>query len=910
MKASSSVPIKPAGACILPQRTPFAPDWPDWPPVEGSANNPAPEPARQKLGRVESDTVASKGCSSEVRVAGSVVLSLGLWSAPAGAQMPAVDFWNDIEPILRQHCQGCHGETVRSGGLRLDNSRDATHGGHSGVAIEPGDGAGSLLVRMLSRPLREGGPMPLASDPLSVDQIRLLTVWIDQGAPWPAARPASSHWAFQRPVRPTVPGVRGGGWVRNPIDSFVKARLEAEGIRPSPEADPATLLRRMSLDLTGLPPAPDWVKRMETGADSYGDLVGRLLASPHHGEMQALHWLDQARFGESDGYQADYIRPFAWRWRHWVVDAFNRNLSFDRFTIEQIAGDLIPGATLEQRVATGFHRNSLHNREGGFPIEMDRVERTVERTSAVSTVWLGLTVGCARCHDHKFDPISQKDFYELYAFFNTATEADIDAPLPGELEPYGLRRPQFELQRAELFERYRIPELQAYWERMILAAATDAGSDLEPIWKILWDLLLFELDGGTETVRTPVRLRTPKQQDRLSRYFVRNVVGGYDFQAPEGYEDLDFKELREEYKRLEAAFPPLTQGYTMVTSPSPPQTRILLRGDYRRPGDPVVPAAPAVLPSIPAAVPDRLMLANWLVSPQNPLTARVTVNRVWQQYFGTGLVSTPEDFGTRGDPPSHPDLLDWLAVEFMESGWDLKVLHRLIVTSSTYRQSSEVRPELMEIDPSNRLLARQSRVRLPAETIRDAAFAAAGNLDRRIGGASVRPYLPEGATEIGFGNFVQWPQSVGADNYRRGLYIFRQRTLPYPQLATFDAPDTVQVACKRDRSTTPLQALTLLNDPVFAEAASLLARRLVREGGVNPGDRIRYAFELCLSRDPSPAEVDRLLEYYESQRRIFAHEAAKASQQEPRTTLDDVESNTWTAVASVLLNLTEFLTRS
>ena len=590
--------------------------------------------------------------------------------------------------------------------------------------------------------------MPLGADPLAPAQIELLAGWIDLGAPWPEdpvergqPRVATTHWAFEGPDRPRIPPTVDKSWIRNPIDSFVMARLEAQGLPPSPEAHPTALLRRLSLDLTGLPPTPYEIERLVDGSETYRRAVERLLASPHHGEMQALHWLDQARFGESDGYQADYIRPFAWRWRHWVIDAFNRNIGFDRFTIEQIAGDLLTGATVEQRVATGFHRNSLQNREGGFPIEMDRVERTVERTSAVATVWLGLTAGCARCHDHKFDPITQKDFYGLYAFFNAATETDIDAPLTGELGPYLDRRPKFEELRAGLFERYRVPELQAYWERRILEAATDPGSDLEPIWKILWDLLLFELDGGTETIRTPVRLRTPKQSDRLSSYFVRNVVGGYDFQTPDGYEDLDFAELKREYKELEESFPALTQAYTMTANPSPPETRLLVRGDYRRPGMPVQPAAPSALPSLPEGRPDRLLLARWLVSGENPLTARVAVNRVWQQYFGTGLVSTSEDFGTRGEHPSHPDLLDWLAVEFMESGWDLKALHRMIVTSSTYRQSSDLRPELLEVDPSNRLLARQSRVRLPAEIIRDAAFAAAGRLDRSIGGSKC-PAIP------------------------------------------------------------------------------------------------------------------------------------------------------------------------
>ncbi|MDE0628777.1 MAG: DUF1549 domain-containing protein, partial [Bryobacterales bacterium] len=526
-------------------------------------------------------------------------IALALCALSASAQTPDVDFRRDIEPILRQRCQGCHGESVQSAGLRLDNRRDAVRGGQSGAAIRPGDAAGSLLVRMLVRSASEGPVMPLGSDRLTEPHIDLLTGWIDQGAPWPedAGVPSKeprpeTHWAFERPVRAAVPRVRAAAWVRNPIDSFVAARLEKEGIQPSPDAPSPALLRRLSLDLTGLPPSLDEIERIESGRETYEQAAERLVASPHRGEMQALHWLDQARFGESDGYQADYIRPFAWRWRHWVIDAFNRNLGFDRFTVEQVAGDLLPGATLEQRVATGFHRNALHNREGGFPIEMDRVERAVERTATLATVWLGLTAGCARCHDHKFDPVSQKDFYGLYAFFNTAVEADIDAPLPGELEPWKKRRPEFERRRAELFERYRVPELQRYWEQRILESATDPDSPLEPIWKILWDLLLFELDGGTETVRTAARLRTAKQSDLLSGYFVRNVVGGYDFPTPQGYEDLDFKKLRREFSEIEEAFPSLTQAYVMADSPNPPDTRLLVRGDYRRPGDRVEPSAP------------------------------------------------------------------------------------------------------------------------------------------------------------------------------------------------------------------------------------------------------------------------------------------------------------------------------
>ena len=838
-------------------------------------------------------------------------------SAAAAAEPPRIDFRQDIEPIFREHCIACHGSGQRSGGLSLDSRADAMQGGHSGPAISPGDSSGSRLLAMLVRSADDGPVMPLGRDRLPPDQIALVSAWIDQGAPWPQSgspRQAPSrpvHWSFVPPTRPRVPLVENAAWVRNPIDSFVAARLESERLGPSPEAPPAVLLRRLTLDLTGLPPGPFEVGSFDS--DGYERVVEQLLASPHYGEMQALHWLDQARFGESDGYQADYIRPHAWRWRHWVIDAYNRNLGFDQFSIEQIAGDLIPGATVEQRVATGFHRNALHNREGGFPLEMDRVERVVDRTSAVATVWLGLTVGCARCHDHKFDPISQKDFYSLYAFFDTASELDIDAPLPGELDPYLARRPEYDRRRDDLFRRYRVAELQDYWERRILHAAANPDSELEPIWKILWDLLLFEVDGGAEAVKTPLAGRTARQRDLLAGYFVKSVLGGYDFQTPEGYKDLDFAELKRAYKALEEEFPPLTQAYTMAANRDAPRTHILVRGDYRRKGVPVEPASPGALPPLPDGSRDRLALARWLVSRDNPLTARVVVNRAWQQYFGTGLAATSEDFGTRGERPSHPELLDWLAVELMESGWNLKALHRMIVTSATYRQSSDVSPAAQRRDPGNRLLARQSRLQLPAEIVRDATLAVAGLLERRVGGASVRPYLPAGATEIGFGNFVKWPLSARADRYRRGIYIFRQRTLPYPQLQTFDAPDTVQVACKRDRSTTPLQALTLLNDPVFVEAARSLAERLRRESGESTTQRLRHVFRLCLAREPNQRELDVLLRNYERQRLNLSEGPGSAHLGDgvsKAVSGQDLDIDVLAAVGSVLLNLAEFLTRT
>tara|TARA_B100001123_G_scaffold451328_1_gene631357 strand:+ start:35461 stop:38082 length:2622 start_codon:yes stop_codon:yes gene_type:complete len=844
-----------------------------------------------------------------------------------------VDFARDIAPILQNRCQSCHGPDQQMSGLRLDTREGLLKGGYSGPSVRVGESAASLLIHLVAG-RDETRVMPMGGERLTGRQIGLLRTWLDRGARWPE-RPQDAeefeelrsplrkqHWAFTSFQRPAIPLLKDKRWSRNAIDSFVLAKLEQEGMTPSPQADRSSLIRRVSLDLIGLPPTPREIEQFlsDDKTDAYERLVDRLLASEHYGEKWALHWLDQARFGESDGYQADFTRPAAWRWRHWVIDALNGNMPFDQFTIEQIAGDLLPDSTVDQRVATGFHRNTLTNRESGFPLEMDRVEQVFDRINTVGTVWLGLTVGCARCHDHKFDPLTQKEYYELYSFFNTATEVNIVAPLPAEMTPYLEKKQEYDRKWHVLMDDYNVHQLQAEWESKVLPACLhpdDSTIDLQ--WKVVCEELRFEVDGihqsrfsgGEEILRIPSLDRPERYSKNLTRYFINYTFGRYIDKKI--YEELGWDELKERLKTLEAQYPALSVAQTITDNSDPPDTHILLRGDFRSPGLQVQPNTPSFLPPLANVnEPNRLVFARWLVSKENPLTARVTVNRMWQEFFGNGLVTTSEDFGTRGEKPSHPKLLDWLTTEFIDNGWNVKAMHKLIVTSATYRQGSMVRLKLQSRDPSNRLLARQARLRLSAELVRDAALAASGLLDRRIGGHSIRPVLPGGATDLGFGDFVQWPESTGADKYRRGLYIFRQRTLLYPQLMTFDAPNTLVAHCHRERSTTPLQALTLLNDPVFFEAAQGLASRILNERQGSVADRIDYAFQVSLGRTPRAEEQERMLVYYHEQKRIL-HD-----QPEPRTLLiqgnamsgiDPIEAAVWIGISSVLLNLEEFITR-
>jgi mono/diheme cytochrome c family protein len=817
-----------------------------------------------------------------------LLVAFGLSGQGPAPTARRVDFRSNVEPIFRANCIVCHGPAIQQSGFRLDDRATLLKGGYSGKpAIVPGNSAASPLIQRVSG---QSGviPMPPAGPRLSAPQIAILRDWIDQGAVWNEAPVAASgsarlgHWAFQPIRRPAVPPGEA-----NAIDAFVHERLRKEGIAPSPEAPKNILLRRLSLDLIGLPPTPEELDEFlaDTRPDAYERAVDRLLASPHYGEKWARHWLDQARYADSDGYEKDWSRPYAWRYREWVINALNSDMPFDRFTLEQIAGDLLPDANPDEKTATGFERNTLTNREGGVDSDQFRFENLVDRTATVGTVWLGLTVGCAQCHDHKYDPIKQKDFYRLAAFFDNLEEVDIDAPMPGELGPWLATRAEYRKKREALLKEYGVPEMMAAWEKDMLRAASHPGERTD--WDLAWDCLLKLTEGGDgeKFIRKEPAKRTQRDWDVLTDHFIRN----YHFAVGDKkYKELNFEELDKKLRDLYASYPQLTRAMTVAESASPHPTHLRVRGDYKNPGIEVEPGVPEILPQIQAAHPTRLDLARWIVSPDNPLTARVAVNRIWQELFGQGLVKTSEDFGTQGDRPTHPELLDWLASEFIDSGWSVKHVQRLIVTSAVYKQSSGARPELENRDPGNTLLARQSRLRLPAELIRDEALSASGLLYPAIGGPSVRPPQPKGVSEIGYsGN--KWDESTGKDRYRRGLYIHFQRTTPYPLLANFDAPKSTVSVCRRLRTNTPLQALNLLNDPVFLEAAQALAEQCRRDGNFQVS--LTRMYERALGREPTEAEAHRLQSYFDKERQAFGAPAA------------------WTSVASVLLNLDEFIVR-
>ena len=832
-----------------------------------------------------------------------------------------IDLRRDVAPIFKEKCESCHGAGKQSGGLRLDERNAALAGGYSGMAIKPGDGAGSKLIQLVAG-LQKGLIMPLGGERLTPRQIGLLRAWIDQGADWPVtaestpaspvfARAKNKHWAFNPPQRPTAPSVQDKAWVRDPIDAFVLAKLESERIVPSPPADAVTLVRRLSLDLVGLPPTPAEVDQFvnDNKPGAYERLTDRLLASQHFGEKWARQWLDLAHYADSDGYEKDNIRPYAWKWRDWVIHALNRNMPFDRFTIEQLAGDLLPGATPDTKIATGFFRNTLTNREGGINPEEYRVEQVIDRTNSLGATWLALTVGCARCHDHKYDPISQREFYQLTAFFNTAREVNLDSPSPDELATFLHDKPEYDRKRKELLAQYKVAELQPEWEKKTLDAGAHPG--VNPSYDNTWMLLAVLLDDGQDIIKTPPAQRTQKQRDTLTDFFLERYT---EVITKEEYKQLKFDELWKKVQQLEQEYPELSQAQTIAQNSHPPGTHLLIRGDYKEPGIAVQPGTLAVLnPFPPDLHPSRLTLSRWLVSRENPLTARVAVNRIWQEYFGRGLVETSADFGTRGEPPTHPELLDWLATEFMDSGWDVKHIHRLITESATYRQSSNTRRDLETRDPANKLLARQVRLRLPAELIRDETLSVSSVLDPAVGGPSVRPPQPAGVLSLGFGGSPdRWKESRGPEQYRRGLYIMFLRTTPYPELINFDAPDSLQSCTRRERSTTPLQALNLLNDPVFVEAAQVLASRIMREQRGSVKDRLQYAFRLSLARSPTPQELERLARYYDEQKALLTHRPElerilfSATDVEG---IDPAEAAVWVCVSRLLLNLDEFITR-
>ena len=1079
--------------------------------------------------------------------------ALRAWQVPSNAPEKPVDFNRDIRPILSDTCFACHGpeEDGRQGNLRLDTKEGvfADRGGYRIIA--PGNSAASRLYQRINAADKAARmPPPWSGRTLAPKQIELIRQWIDQGAKW------QSHWAFDPPKHPAVPEVQDKAWLRNPIDNFTLSRLGAEGLKPSAEADKATLLRRVSFDLIGLPPTPAAVDSFlaDHSPDAYEKRVDELLRSPHYGERIAMPWLDLARYSDTHGYHIDSLREM-WPWRDWVINAFNRNMPFDEFTIQQLAGDLLPSATGEQKIASGYNRNNMINFEGGAIPEEYHVEYVVDRASTTATTWLGLTMGCARCHDHKYDPIKQKDFYRFFAFFNTVPERGLDgyegnadpvlqsptpeqkrqleglnqqiadvltampeqdvlkqrnqwqktqlASLPepprnglaahysfngdlsdalskrdgklmrgevvyedgptgkaaefsGEAEvnlgqtgdfdahepfalavwtdAYGLKS-SVVLQKRDASEHWAGYELgfddvaytgrhqrnlrfvarfAAHWPDSAIevhtkdrvpmngahhllvnydgsgkagglkvcvdgkvweteakkdtlggtfrtSAPLEIGNkntgglfqgqldDLRIYSRTLTDteaenlavhfparVLLTELAGAPAKeivalqpdkppeeadIGEPPKAETKEQkqerlekqhQARLTEYFLKH-------DAPEKYRELYSRlaELRKERAKLEKS---ITTTMVMAEMSKPRDTFILGRGQYDNKGEKVTPGVPSFLPPMSRDMPsNRLGLAKWIVDPSNPLTARVAVNQYWQQYFGTGIVKTAEDFGSQGEPPSHPELLDWLATEFVRSGWDIKAMQRLIVTSATYRQSSVASRELIERDPENRLLARGPRFRLPAEMVRDNALAISGLLNDKIGGPSVYPYQPKGLwEEMAFGEGYSgqsYTPSSGADLYRRGMYTVWKRTVPPPSLTLFDAPDREKCTARRAVTNTPLQALALLNDPEYVEASRALAERTLRNGGKSDLARIDFAFKLATARTPDRRERAVLLDSLKQFRSSYRQEQANATkllsvgESKADSSLSPSELAAWTTVASMILNLDETVTK-
>lgn len=938
-------------------------------------------------------------------------LALGglVWSTPTAPQQRKVDFAREILPIFKASCFPCHGPERRQGGLRLSNREEAFKGGISGRVITPGDAENSLLVKRISSD-EEGPRMPKGMTALSPEQIELIKRWINEGAEWPEGAENAVHWAFVPPKRPLVPEVRNKAWVRNPIDAFILHRLEQEGLSPAPQAPKETLIRRLYLDLIGLPPTPEEVDAFlkDKRPDAYERLVDRLLNSPHYGERQAIVWLDLARYADTDGFEKD-LRRTMWRYRDWVIDAFNRDMPFDQFTIEQIAGDLLPNPTLSQRIATGFHRNTMQNLEGGVDQAEAHENKLYDRADTTATVWLGITMSCARCHDHKYDPFTQREYYQLLAFFNNSRiypvgdasvseekwlEAQIPAPTPEQerqlatleqqirlLEARGAPQPitltpltaiaengteLHTLDDGSLLARGETPATEVYRLRLRLprgetraflldalpheslpykgpgragngnfvltgvrmslngkpivfkearATAVQSGFDPSGVLEPKNTSTGWALDGHLGKPQTlelwlehPLHLRQPSEAELILECHYtqhkKHVLGRFRVRTLNG----DTARLWTLTRELETLKRHIPTALVMEDNPTDkPLTAVVRpRGEFIRQGETVETGVPAMLHLFPKDAPrNRLGLALWLTSRENPLTARVQVNRMWATIFGRGIVETLENFGTQGAYPTHPELLDWLAVEFMERGWSMKHIYRLIVTSSTYRQSARVTPELLERDPKNELYARAPRYRLPAELVRDNALAISGLLSRKIGGPSVFPPQPEGVWDIPF-NADRWVTDTGENRYRRGLYTFWRRTAPYPSMVTFDAHSREVCVAMRPRTNTPLQSLVLLNDPAYMEAAVALAQRMAQKGRGNLQASLRYGFRYCTAREPTPAELQRLERLYHQMREHYTRhpDDARKLMGEP-----NAERTALTLVANALLNLDETITR-
>ena len=830
------------------------------------------------------------------------VLGFAVPERPQDTQKPVR--FADVLPIFKRHCVSCHTGPSAAGGLALDSFAGTMRGGVSGASVVVGKASASaLIVRVKGE---DGKPrMPMGFAPLDARDIATLEAWI-QGGALDGGDAKTAHWAYVAPVRPVVMPLRG--WGNNAIDAFVLTRLVKEGLKPSPQADKATLIRRVTLDLTGLPPSTKEVDAYvtDTSSRAYEKVVDRLLASPHYGEKMALPWLDAARYADSNGFQQDGD-TYQYVWRDWVVKAMNANLPFDRFTTLQLAGDLLPGttqATPEGRdalVATGFNRNHMLNGEGGAIAEEQRNVNLADRVDTTSTTWMGLTMACARCHDHKYDPLSQKDYFKLVAFFNNVPESGV----PQGGVPYSIAPPWIYAGDPDAMKRLRKLESDSqeatrdakYVEKL------PATVDGETAWRTIADAKL------PKEIRDLLAIAKPNadQSQKLHAYYMDNVLAGPDKAVWERS-----IAVRKELDTLRAQLPK-----PMVMSDANPRvTHLLSRGDYTSPLEPLESGTPETLPAMPFDAPaNRLGLAAWIVGSENPLTSRVQVNRAWQTFFGLGLVRTPENFGVQGEAPTHPALLDWLAVEFRESGWNVKRLHRLIVTSATYRQSSKTSAALRTLDPSNALLARGARFRLPSMLLRDGALAASGLINLQIGGRPVYPYQVPGIWDglsITKERDFTYPQSKGSDLYRRSLYTFWGRTAAPGNM--FDSSSRQVCTVRPSQTSTPLHALTTLNDTTWVEAGRALAQRVMLAESTSQ-QRLTLAFRLVCVRRPDASDLrvlQRSLQRAMNAYRANPKDAALYLSQgdSPRDKrLDPVEHAAYAAVCLAILTLDEALTK-
>jgi Protein of unknown function (DUF1553)/Protein of unknown function (DUF1549)/Planctomycete cytochrome C len=820
----------------------------------------------------------------------------------------ALDFNRDIRPILSENCFYCHGQdgSKRQADLRLDVRAAAIE---AGAIVPKSPGSSELIERIHSTDPQALMPPPKSNRRLSAEQKKLLERWISEGAAY------ARHWAYVAPTRPVEPMVTRVDWVRNPIDRFVLAKLESERLAPSPEADRVTLIKRLSIDLVGLPPTPEAVDKFVADRDpgAYERLVDRLLASDQYGERMALGWLDAARYADSNGFQQDGD-TWQWIWRDWVVKALNADLPFDQFTIWQLAGDLLPGATVEQKIASGFNRNHLLNGEGGAIAEEQRFVNLFDRVDTTATTWLGLTMACAQCHDHKFDPITQRDYYSLLDAFNRVPESGTPQYFSSRIR---LAAPYIEVPTEE--NKARIAE----FESQISAAERDRNLAIDSAFEG-WRAGIFAdgkpgegkglPDGLAALLKKPETNRTAGDRKSVEADLRKHFD---DKVRPRLADKLPGIARLNRLKKQLADYRGDQLPRVMVMSDARPrQTAILTRGEYLKPAEKVSFATPSFLPPLPRGSPtNRLGLARWLVAPEHPLTARVQVNRMWQHFFGSGIVKTPEDFGVQSESPVHGELLDWLAVEFRTSGWSMKALQKLIVMSATYRQSSRLTPELRARDSDNRLYARSSRFRMSSFILRDWALASSGLLDSRIGGRPVYPYQPDAIWEalaITNERDFSYPASSGNDLYRRSLYTFWRRTVSPANM--FDASNRQTCRVRSTTTSTPLHALTTLNDPTWVEAATVLARKSMT-ASVDLDARLTHAFRRVLCRKPTDQDLEILRRAYHRQSAIYtanindARALTRAGSAHAGEPLDVTEHAALSAVCLAILNLDEALTR-